>query len=76
MSLENPIGVNFEIWYWKNERVVGQETLFVVTELPNNEWVDDEQAEANALVYAEAVVENGRYGEWDWETDRIETERL
>lgn len=76
MSLENPIGVNFEIWYWKNERVVGQETLFVVTELPNNEWVDDEQAEANALVYAEAVVENGMYGEWDWETDRIETERL
>ena len=76
MSLENPIGVNFEIWYWKNERVVGQETLFVATELPNNEWVDDEQAEANALVYAEAVVENGMYGEWDWETDRIETERL
>lgn len=76
MSLENPIGVNFEIWYWKNERVVGQETLFVATELPNNEWVDDEQAEANALVYAEAMVENGMYGEWDWETDRIETERL
>lgn len=76
MSLENPIGVNFEIWYWKNELLVGQETLFVVTELPNNEWVDDEQAEANALVYAEAVVENGMYGEWDWETDRIETERL
>lgn len=76
MSLENPIGVNFEIWYWKNELLVGQETLFVVTELPNNEWVDDEQAEANALVYAEAVVENGMYGEWDWETDHIETERL
>ena len=36
MSLENPIGVNFEIWYWKNERVVGQETLFVATELPRN----------------------------------------
>lgn len=66
--------------YSRNEPIVvrGSCTIMFSNGKILIQWklVDDEQAETNALVYAEAVVENGMYGEWDWETDRIETERL